>query len=149
MNYYVQIDESGNAIGYPVLKENLTFLIEGEFSDEKVAVFGYVPILEAKPELAPNQRAEYSGYSKKDNGEYSIDWTVTTLDQNELLDELIRRRRDFELVASDWTQTADAPLTAPKKAEWAAYRQALRNMTTEFATAVVAEDITWPVKPTK
>jgi hypothetical protein len=32
------------------------------------------------------------------------------------------------LQGSDWTQTDDAPITAEKKAEWAAYRQALRNI---------------------
>jgi hypothetical protein len=38
--------------------------------------------------------------------------------------ERMRIHRDRLLAASDWTQTADAPVD---KATWAAYRQALRD----------------------
>lgn len=38
--------------------------------------------------------------------------------------ERMRIHRDRLLAASDWTQTADAPVN---KAAWAAYRQALRD----------------------
>lgn len=41
---------------------------------------------------------------------------------------VIRDQRNALLFASDWTQTLDAPLTSEKKAEWAAYRQQLRDM---------------------
>lgn len=41
----------------------------------------------------------------------------------------LRRDRDIELLASDWTQSADSPLSDAKKAEWATYRQALRDVT--------------------
>ncbi len=41
---------------------------------------------------------------------------------------LIRPVRDQKLADSDWTQLADAPLTSTKKAEWATYRQALRDV---------------------
>ena len=41
---------------------------------------------------------------------------------------IIREKRNGLLFASDWTQTVDAPLTAEKKAEWAAYRQQLRDL---------------------
>jgi hypothetical protein len=41
---------------------------------------------------------------------------------------VIREKRNGLLFASDWTQTVDAPLTAEKKAEWAAYRQQLRDL---------------------
>lgn len=148
MTYYIQINDTGDAISHPVLEANLAFLIEGDITPEKAAAFNYVPILENKPELAANQRAEYTGYSKKETGEYSMDWTVTTVDQQEILNELVRNRRNFELASSDWTQVADVPLTAEKKAEWATYRQELRNLTTLYPNALVAEDITWPVKPT-
>jgi hypothetical protein len=43
--------------------------------------------------------------------------------------QFIREKRNGLLFASDWTQTLDAPLTAEKKAEWAAYRQQLRDIT--------------------
>ena len=40
----------------------------------------------------------------------------------------LRQYRDISLVESDWTQTLDAPLSDSKKAEWAAYRQILRDL---------------------
>ncbi len=40
----------------------------------------------------------------------------------------MRKLRNIFLRSSDWTQMADSPLTAEKKAEWATYRQALRDL---------------------
>ena len=39
-----------------------------------------------------------------------------------------RAQRDAALAACDWTQAADAPLTDAKRAEWKAYRKALRDL---------------------
>lgn len=38
-----------------------------------------------------------------------------------------RASRNALLAASDWTQMPDAPLSAPQRATWATYRQALRD----------------------
>jgi len=59
----------------------------------------------------------------------------------------LREERDFKLLMSDWTQGADSPLNDTKKAEWATYRQALRDMTTTFANALSQEDIWFPEEP--
>lgn len=56
---------------------------------------------------------------------------------------LARRKRNTLLAASDWTQVEDAPLTRPEKAQWAAYRQALRNVPDE----IDAPGFTWPEPP--
>jgi hypothetical protein len=45
-----------------------------------------------------------------------------------LYTEELRKIRNIRLTASDWTQAADTPLTDAKKAEWATYRQALRDL---------------------
>ena len=49
------------------------------------------------------------------------------LDENSL-NALSRSHRDMLLAASDYTQMADYPLTDEKRAEWSAYRQALRDL---------------------
>lgn len=41
----------------------------------------------------------------------------------------MRQERDYLLFRSDWTQANDSPLSAEKKAEWATYRQKLRDIT--------------------
>ena len=62
------------------------------------------------------------------------------------MDKMRKVRKDL-LQESDITQLADAPLTDAKKLEWAAYRQALRDMPTTNASAASYEDIIWPTKP--
>lgn len=61
-----------------------------------------------------------------------------------LLQANLRRERDALLSASDWSQFADAPLTAAQRAEWRAYRKALRDLpgTTPDLAAVA-----WPAPP--
>lgn len=55
----------------------------------------------------------------------------------------IRSQRNEILSKSDFTQLADAPMTSEKKTEWATYRQAMRNITTQTDPF----NITWPVSP--
>jgi len=51
--------------------------------------------------------------------------------------EQVRNWRDAQLVRTDWTQVADAPVDA---SAWAVYRQALRDLPTTI-------DIANPVLP--
>lgn len=59
----------------------------------------------------------------------------------------IRGLRNYLLQSSDWTQTVDSPLTVSKKAEWATYRQQLRDMPETFATATSISEVTTPQAP--
>lgn len=68
--------------------------------------------------------------------------------------EILRGRRTTLLQQSDWTQFADSPLSDSKKAEWATYRQALRDLPQnnpdpqwEDGDNTKLPDITWPTKP--
>lgn len=55
----------------------------------------------------------------------------------------IRGHRDKLLECSDWTQMPDVPLTPEKKAEWTAYRQALRD----FPETCDINNPIWPTPP--
>ncbi len=55
-------------------------------------------------------------------------------------DELYRARASA-LQDSDWTQGADSPLSDEKKAEWAAYRQALRDISLRWSPSVNKRDV--------
>src|SRR3546814_13022983 len=48
--------------------------------------------------------------------------------------DTIRSRRSPLLKNSDWTQMADSPLTSSAKADWAAYRQTLRDLTETYTS---------------
>jgi len=77
-------------------------------------------------------------------------WNVVSLtaeemqQRNDATANAVRIQRGELLVASDWTQVDDSPLTNIKKAEWASYRQALRDVTAQTGFPWT---ITWPDAP--
>lgn len=56
----------------------------------------------------------------------------------------VRNRRNMGLYETDWTQIPDNNLSDSKKAEWTAYRQSLRDITSQSG---FPWDVTWPTKP--
>tara|TARA_B100000927_G_scaffold126317_1_gene101953 strand:- start:857 stop:1096 length:240 start_codon:yes stop_codon:yes gene_type:complete len=68
-------------------------------------------------------------------------------DDNPVNDPLanLRTSRDYVLSATDWTQSSDSPLSDEKKAEWAVFRQKLRDLPTTYNEATGEYD--WPVAP--
>ena len=82
-------------------------------------------------------------------GKWTYEWTVRSktaeelATQNAALAAQVRAERDSLLVASDWTQIADAPVD---QAAWATYRQALRDITNQ---ATFPNEVVWPTKPTE
>jgi hypothetical protein len=57
----------------------------------------------------------------------------------------IRSQRNDLLYKSDWTQIPGNPLTDEKRAEWATYRQQLRDLVIEGTCPL---DFVWPIPPT-
>ena len=59
----------------------------------------------------------------------------------------VRAIRDEKIAASDWTVLPDSPLSAAEKADWAAYRQALRDFPATITTETTLEELVWPTAP--
>ena len=59
----------------------------------------------------------------------------------------IRVRRRILLNNCDWTQANDSPLSDTKKAEWATYRQALRDLPSNYTDTDEASKVEWPEEP--
>ncbi|ELX7527401.1 phage tail assembly chaperone [Vibrio parahaemolyticus] len=57
----------------------------------------------------------------------------------------IRNYRDYLIAQSDFSQMSDSQLTDEKKAEFAVYRQELRDIPQNVSDP---DDVVWPVKPT-
>lgn len=57
--------------------------------------------------------------------------------------EGVRVTRNNLLKESDWTQFPDSPLSSDKRIEWAAYRQALRDL----PSTVDLSNVVFPTKP--
>ncbi len=98
---------------------------------------GYIKV---SSELIPSDLfADLSAY--RFDGQYFHKRTVS--EDEEKIAALIRLRirRDRLLSACDWTQAVDAPVD---RDEWAAYRQALRDLP---ANTNDPRTPTWPVQP--
>lgn len=85
-------------------------------------------------------------FPQKPLGDYQFDipskcW-VPTKHSDEQLISVARAMRAQMLAQSDWTQLPDVSLTT--RESWAAYRQALRNIT---AQAGFPRNIVWPIPP--
>ena len=61
--------------------------------------------------------------------------------------EILRSNRDSLLTESDWTQMTDSPLSDSKKAEWATYRQALRDLPANNESVTTIDDVVFPNQP--
>lgn len=59
----------------------------------------------------------------------------------------VRSDRNNKISVTDWTQSEDSPLTTEKKAEWATYRQALRDIPATYSDADSLDAIIWPIQP--
>jgi hypothetical protein len=60
----------------------------------------------------------------------------------------MKQKRRLELIDCDWTQGVDSPLSDSKKAEWQTYRQQLRDLPSNYSSAITDRDsISWPTKP--
>jgi len=82
------------------------------------------------------------------DGESIVEGRLARTDAIPSVVTTVRTLRDSILASSDWTQMSDNPLTIAKKAEWATYRQSLRDIPSTYSSAVSLDDITWPTAPT-
>lgn len=56
----------------------------------------------------------------------------------------IRFQRDILIAKTDWTQLPDAPLTDEQKAQYKAYRQALRDLPSDYDTITDIAEVNFP-----
>lgn len=80
-----------------------------------------------------------------DGGDLGIPADVLVAAINEQAWGLVREERDRRITLTDYTQMPDSPFTEAKRAEFAAYRQALRDIPQTFAAP---DKVDWPVPPT-
>ena len=146
---YIKLDNSGKPINHPMIGENLKQILEVSVLDEAtLKQHGYARFERAAE--SPNGVTIHStDYYMDVDGVVRNKVYVREFTQEELTDKFIRAPRSFLLAASDWTQAVDSPLTAEKKAEWAVYRQELRDLTTKYPNVQKSDDVIWPAEPSK
>lgn len=116
-------------------------------NDEMLASYGVQRVFfSTPPEITATQVLE-EGTPVFADDRWTQVWAVRDMTAEEVASRndaqaaAVRADRNAKLSASDWTQVADAPVD---KAAWAAYRQALRDIT---AQAGFPWTIDWPVAP--
>lgn len=115
MIYYATINENGEYTGF----------YTKEIHGDKIPT--------PNVELNEEQWTQAYSYSREGkwkwiNGEHTfVPYLQTQLDEWEL--DAVRIKRNELLIKSDWTQIPNNPLTSEQQAEWADYRQRLRDMT--------------------
>lgn len=116
-------------------------------SEELLAEWGVFPV---KPTQGPS--VDYTknvkeGTPVKQGNDWVQVWEVTDATAEEIASRVndeanvVRSDRDQKLADSDWTQVADAPVD---QAAWAAYRQALRDITGQEGFPY---NVIWPTQP--
>lgn len=146
MNLYIKVKD-GQVVGHPYVEENLkqaygVDVITAEF----LASHDLVEFVRHTAPIGTMQIDDPSYELREDGKVYEVVPT-RPLTQEEKIEFWVRRPRNFELAQSDWTQMPDSPLSTAKKAEWAAYRQELRDMTTVYADIQDPAEIVPPTKP--
>ncbi len=133
-------------VDFPLIADNLRqVLAVEELTQEVLNKYGY----------ARYERRDVLGYSViSDDGfelcEDNIVRNVLTLEpwtQEQKIDEWVRQPRTRCLYGCDWTHASDSPLSPEKKAEWAKYRQQLRDMPQVYANIQHPNEVVIPIRP--
>lgn len=148
---YVLTDGNGAALKYPygleeLRRDNPNTSFPSEMGDDALASWNVFPCAEqVEPAVSDREYAERETPALV-KGVWTVSWSVKQISDDDwaLKAEYqwsdIRAERNAKLAASDWTQLSDAPVD---KSAWAAYRQALRDITQQDNPFT----ITWPVEP--
>lgn len=139
-----QIVDSGDlAKMYP----NTSFPASGP-SDDWMQEQSLVAVKTWKTHDTATQKLESADLYLEDGEVYGVQ--IVSLSQAELdgivasAASRVRSERNRRLTESDWTQLADSPLTAEEKAEWATYRQTLRDISSSEG---FPSNVTFPLRP--
>lgn len=101
---------------------------------------GYQYTADAFPDHFPNELEVVDGAIRVKATAEADRASALLQDQKDIL----RGERNELLKRCDWTQAADSPLSDAKKAEWATYRQQLRDLPANTSDPA---NPTWPTPP--
>ena len=147
---FLQTDEAGNIIGWPISLEtycqrnhNHGFSAKPDFAELALKAKLFPVELITPPIVDQGCYNIASDFPELINGKYKQRFRIVQRSFAEA-SGFQRSKRNSMLQESDWTQLMDSPLTAEKKVIWATYRQQLRDITqqTDFPYT-----ISWPMLP--
>jgi hypothetical protein len=111
-----------------------------QMTNETLASFDVYPVKQTSEPVLDSKTHSHSVTVEAVDGEWTQVWQVVELPRDQA-ESNVRGHRNRLLKESDWTQVADAPVD---QAAWAAYRQALRDVTAQEG---FPHNVTWPTQP--
>lgn len=144
---YIQL-VNNQPVNYPLLGDNLREVLQvQELTKEILEQAGYAKY-ERTNVLGYSVVSEH-GYKLHEDGIVRDILTLEAWTQEHKLDIWVRDPRNHCLYGCDWTQIPGNALTAEKKAEWATYRQQLRELPQIYANIQNPNELVPPTPPTK
>lgn len=142
--------ENETVVEYPVGEGDIRLRYANtSFPTPFVAPDGYELVQQTQfPSIDYTQNV-IEGQPSKVDGVWTQNWVVTDATPEQLATrteqewKVVRGQRNFLLAECDWTQLPDAPLTNVQTANYAIYRQSLRDITNQENPF----EIVWPEKP--
>jgi hypothetical protein len=138
-----------------IINENKNISLPRVWTEDTLELLGVANVEKTQPEVSKYELAIRDGIEEID-GVWKEKWIVQSkfieyTDENGILhtiaeqenaaaSEEVRSIRNILLKETDWTALSDVTMSA----EMAAYRQALRDITTQDG---FPHEVTWPVKP--
>lgn len=116
------------------------------FPRDFIAPDGYAVVLPTPRPVVGHASNVVEGRPSLIGGVWTQQWVVTDASADQLTERTeaqwgaVRTKRNRMLADCDWTQLPDAPVNAT---DWATYRQALRDITTQTDPF----NIVWPQEP--
>jgi len=147
MNFYIKVINN-LPTDHPVTEDNLKLVFGTDTLSEELLQSNNYYKFEDKPSKANVVIESEDGYELCVDNVVRKKQTTRELTQEEKIDLWVRRGRNHLLLVSDWSQIPDVSLSAEKKAEWAAYRQQLRDLTSVYAEIESPEEVVFPTAPT-
>jgi hypothetical protein len=146
---YIHI-QNGAVSEYPVYEGDIRL----RFSNVSFALpfeppQGFELVKDAVPPVYNYRKNVVEGDPAIIEGEWTRVWVVTDATAEQIAERVnaqwqaIRTDRTRRLADTDWTQLDDTPLANTAKQQWASYRQALRDITTQPDPF----NIEWPANP--
>ena len=154
MTMFIQL-EDGQPVGHAVTEDNFRLLfpntsLSWPFVAEDIEPLGFgLWDFSSQPEIGIFEKVVEVDPAKDEYGRWRQTWAVAPMNEEEIAARTqqewnaVRAQRNFRLAMCDWTQLPDAPLSNIEMQEWASYRQALRDITTQSDPF----NIEWPVSP--
>lgn len=139
---------NGNPVKYTMgelRRDNPNTSFPKHISDETLAIYDVYRVAEVAAPKVDNKAYRLTQDVENVDGVWTQTWKAMKLPEDQATTNM-RAHRDNLLADSDWRVIKAQETSTEVPAEWATYRQALRDIT-DHANFPWLDDADWPTKP--